>query len=185
CPGSTVVYDLRSSRVVAEEIKKAGGQPRRERSGHAYIKKALADARAVFGGEFSGHYYFRDNWYCDSALIAFAKILNLITQAGKPLGELIAPLKRYFGSGERSFHCDDPRAIIDRVAKQYRDARTDYLDGITVQYDDWWFNVRPSITEPYLRLTVEATDARLLATKIQEVSPLLGPPAGRHADEDS
>ena len=183
-PGSTILYDLRSSRVVAEEIRKAGGQPRRERSGHAYLKKALADAKAAFGGEFSGHYYFRDNWYCDSAMIAFAEIVNVVTQAARPLSELIAPLKRYFGSGEVSFRCDDPRPIIDRLAHRYSDARIDYLDGITAQYDAWWFNVRPSITEPYLRLTVEANDPALLAARLQEVSALIGPPARRDTLEE-
>jgi len=183
-PGSSVVYDLRSSRVVAEEIRKAGGQPRRERSGHAYLKKALADARAVFGGEFSGHYYFRDNAYCDSALIAFAHVVNVVTRTGSTLAELVAPLKRYCGSGERSFHCENPRRIIDRLADRFADGRIYYLDGITVQYEDWWFNVRPSITEPYIRLAVEADNPALLAAKIQEVSTLLGPPAGTRGDED-
>ncbi len=184
-PGASVLYDLRSSRVVAEEIRKAGGQPRRERSGHAYLKKALSDAKAVFGGEFSGHYYFRDNWYCDSAFIAFAEAVNVINQANQPLSELVAPLKRYFGSGEHSFPCENPRPIIDRLAGRYGDGRIDYLDGITVQYEHWWFNVRPSITEPYIRLTVEADSADLMAAKLKEVSALLGARASQTTAEDS
>lgn len=184
-PGSSVLYDLRSSRAVAEEIRKAGGQPRRERSGHAYLKKALADAKAVFGGEYSGHYYFRDNWYCDSAFIAFAEVINVLNQTGQSLAELIAPLKRYFGSGEHSFRCDNPRPIIEKLARHYADAKIDYLDGITVQYEHWWFNVRPSITEPFIRLTVEADDAGLLASRLQEVSALLGPRANQAKTEDA
>jgi phosphomannomutase len=184
-PGSSILYDLRSSRAVAEEIRKAGGQPRRERSGHAYLKKALADAKAVFGGEYSGHYYFRDNWYCDSAFIAFAEVINVLNQTGQSLGELVTPLKRYCGSGEHSFRCDNPRPIIEKVARQYADAKIDYLDGITVQYDHWWFNVRPSITEPYIRLTVEADEAAILASRLQEVSAILGPRANPDTSEEA
>jgi phosphomannomutase len=175
-PGSVVVYDLRSSRVVAEEVRDAGGIPRRERCGHAFIKKMLADTKGVFAGEVSGHYYFRENYYCDSGMIAFAEILNLLAGTGKPISELVAPLRRYAASGERNFRNDDPQGTIKRLAARYSDAEIDYLDGVTVQYKEWWFNVRPSNTEPFLRLNMEAADPELLAGKLAEVCLLLGTP---------
>jgi phosphomannomutase len=173
-PGCVVVYDLRSSRVVAEEVRAAGGVPRRERCGHAFIKKMLADTKGIFGGEVSGHYYFRENFYCDSGMIAFAEILNLLTASGKSMSELIAPLRRFASSGERNFTNDDPRGTIKRLAAQYSSGDIDYLDGVTVQYKDWWFNVRPSNTEPLLRLNVEAAGEDLLKRKLAELCPLLG-----------
>jgi phosphomannomutase len=173
-PGSVVVYDLRSSRVVAEEVREAGGVPRRERCGHAFIKKMLADTKGVFAGEVSGHYYFRDNFYCDSGMVAFAEILNLLAETGQPISELIAPLRRYAGSGERNFRNDDPRGTIKRLAAQFSDGEIDYLDGVTVQYSDWWFNVRPSNTEPLLRLNLEAANPDLLGRKLAELCPMLG-----------
>ena len=172
--GSVVVYDLRSSRAVVEEIRSAGGIPRRERCGHAFIKKMLADSKGVFAGEVSGHYYFRDNFYCDSGMIAFAEVLNLLTQAGKPMSEWIAPLRKYASTGERNFTNDDPKGTIKRLAVQYSDGEIDYLDGITVQYADWWFNVRPGSTEPLLRLNLEAASEELLTQKLAELCPLLG-----------
>jgi len=175
-PGSVVVYDLRCSRVVAETVREAGGIPRRERCGHSFIKKMLADTRGVFGGEVSGHYYFRDNYFCDSGVIAFTEILNILAGSDQPLSELIAPLRRYAGSGERNFRSGDTAGTLRRLAERYRDAEVDYLDGITVQYPDWWFNVRPSNTEPLLRLNVEAATEALLAEKLRELYPLLGTP---------
>jgi len=175
-PGSVVVYDLRSSRVVAEEVREAGGVPRRERCGHAFIKKVLADSKGLFGGEVSGHYYFRDNFFCDSGMIAFAEIINLLAETALPISELVAPLRRYAKSGERNFRNDDPRGTIKRLAARYSDAEIDYLDGVTVQYKDWWFNVRPSNTEPFLRLNVEAANSDLLASKLAELCPMLGTP---------
>jgi len=145
-PGSTIVYDLRCSRVVPEEIRKAGGSPRPERSGHAYIKKAMIDAKGAFAGEFSGHYYFRDNGYCDSGLIALAEVLGLLGRTGCSLKELVAPLRRYAGSDERSFRCSNGQEIIDRIARDYEHGELNYLDGVTVSFKDWWFNLRASIT---------------------------------------
>jgi phosphomannomutase len=175
-PGASVVYDLRSSRVVPEEIRKAGGIPRRERCGHAYIRKALKDSKGVFGGELSGHYYFRDNWYCDSGMIALAEVLNLITMTGETLQKLVAPLRRYATSGERNFENDHVEATLRRLAEIHVDGEVDFLDGITVTYDDWWFNVRASNTEPYLRLNVEADNQKLLERRLSELEPHLGTP---------
>jgi phosphomannomutase len=176
-PGSMVVYDLRSSRVVAEEVREAGGIPRRERCGHAFIKKMLADTKGIFAGEVSGHYYFRENFYCDSGMIAFAEIVNVLTSTGKPISDLVAPLRRYRGSGELNFCNDDPRGTLKRLAARYSDGEIDYLDGVTVQYKDWWFNVRPSHTEPLLRMNLEAATDDLLKKRLSELCPMLGTPA--------
>jgi len=175
-PGSVVVYDLRSSRVVAEEIARLGGQPRRERVGHAFIKKALSENDGCFGGELSGHFYFRDNWYCDSGMLAFVHVLNLLTEYAEPLSKLVAPLKRYAISGERNFVNDEKDVTIDALSREYADGEIDMLDGLTVQYDRWWFNVRKSNTEPLLRLNLEADSEELLAEKLGELSPRLGRP---------
>ncbi|HUW81297.1 MAG TPA: phosphomannomutase/phosphoglucomutase [Phycisphaerae bacterium] len=175
-PGSTIVYDLRSSRVVREEIEAAGGVPRRERVGHAFMKKTLADTKAVFGGEVSGHFYFRDNWYCDSGFLAFVHSVNVLGGQRKSLASLVKPLQRYAGSGERNFSNDDKDGTVRALAEKYSDGEVDFLDGATVQYEDWWFNVRPSNTEPLLRLIVEAVDARLLKEKLTELTPQLGEP---------
>ncbi len=173
-PGGTVVYDLRCSRVVPEVIRKAGGVPRRERVGHAFMKKALADSHGVFGGELSGHFYFKDNWYCDSGMLAFVHVVNVLSESGRPLSELIAPMRKYPVSGERNFENENKDATIKELARVYGDARVDFLDGITVQYDTWWFNVRPSNTEPLLRLNMEADTQDLLDAKFAEVSKYLG-----------
>jgi len=175
--GSTVVYDVRSSRVVKEEIQQAGGIPRRERCGHAFIKKALSDTKGILGGELSGHYYFRDNGCCDSGVIAFVQVVNILAKSGKSLSELLIPLKRYAHSGELNFVNDDPDGTIKKLAHLYSDAKIDYLDGVTVQYEDWWFNVRQANTEPLFRLNVEAKDRDMLNAKLEKLYPHLGTPS--------
>jgi len=175
-PGSTVVYDLRSSRVVAEEVEAAGGIPRRERVGHSFMKKALSDSRGIFGGELSGHFYFKDNFFCDSAMLAMVHVINTLTRTNQPLSELIAPLLRYYNSGERNFENTAKDATVAALGERYADGRVDFLDGVTVQYSDWWFNVRKSNTEPLLRLNVEAATPELLEKKFNELAPQLGNP---------
>lgn len=178
--GSAIVYDLRSSHVVADEVKAAGGVPRRERVGHAYMKKTLAEANAVFGGELSGHFYFRDNFYADSGAIAFARLLSVLSAQDQPLSQIIAPLRRYAQSGEMNFEVEDKDGKIRDLAEAYRKAQVDYLDGITVDMGDWWFNVRKSNTEPLLRLNLEANSPRLLDEKLKELKKILGEPAHGH-----
>jgi phosphomannomutase len=173
-PGSTVVYDLRSSRVVREVIEQAGGTARRERVGHVFMKRTLADTNAIVGGELSGHFYFRDYYYCDSGMMAFIAIVNSLTRTGKSLGELIEPFNIYASSGERNFENEDKDGTLKQVAEKYKDGEIDHLDGVTIQYKDWWFNIRPSNTEPLLRLNMEARDDRLLGEKLAELTPLLG-----------
>jgi len=162
---------------VAEEIKAAGGVPRRERVGHAFMKKALADGHGVFGGELSGHFYFRDNFNCDSGAIAFATALSVVSAQDAKLSELIAPLKRYASSGEINFSVPDKAAKLKELETKYANAKQiDHLDGVTIEFDDWWFNVRASNTEPLLRLNVEANDAKLLQEKLHELENMLGKP---------
>ncbi len=178
--GSTIVYDLRSSHAVAEEVKAAGGVPRRERVGHAFMKKTLAETKAVFGGELSGHFYFRDNFYADSGAIAFARVLSVLSSQSKPISQLVAPLHRYSQSGEVNFQIEDKDGKIRELADTYKKGQVDYLDGITADFGDWWFNVRKSNTEPLLRMTLEAKTPQLLEEKFAELKKILGEPVHGH-----
>ena len=166
-PKSAIVYDLRSSRVVMEEIIKYGGTPRRERVGHAYMKKAMRDTHAVFGGELSGHYYYEQNFYADSAMMTLVHTLNVLDAGGKPMSELIRPLRRYASSGEINFRVDNKQAKMEELARRYSEGQIDHLDGVTVGFKEWWFNCRPSNTEPLLRLNIEAKTEELLKEKLR------------------
>lgn len=175
-PRATVVYDLRSSRAVREHIEACGGVPRRERVGHVFMKRAMSEHNAVVGGELSGHFYFRDYWYCDSGMMAFIAVVNALTRTAKPLADLLQPFETYCASGERNFRNQDKKGTFQRLAEKYADGQIDYLDGVTVQFPDWWFNVRASNTEPLLRLNLEARDPDVLNTRLAELAPLLGTP---------
>jgi len=175
-PGKAVVYDLRSSRAVAEYIREHGGKPIRDRVGHSFMKATLRKEKGIFGGELAGHYYFRDTYYADNALLAVFEVLNLLRETGKTMSELIAPLQRYAKSEEINFEVEDKAGKIAELGKRYADGEIDHLDGITVQYPDWWFNVRPSNTEPYLRLVAEASTPEQLTAKLDELMKLLGEP---------
>ncbi len=181
-PGRPIVYDLRSSWVVKEEIQRAGGTPVRDRVGHSFIKATMRKLGAVFGGELSGHFYFADNYVCDSGEIAFVSALSLLSQAPTPLSARVQDLRRYHATGEINFHVDDKRGAIESLKTRYADGKQDELDGITVEYGDlsarswWWFNVRASNTEPVLRLNLEASEASLCAEKRAELIALLGTP---------
>lgn len=176
-PGSAVLYDLRSSRAVAEYIEEKGGVPVRERVGHSFMKATLRQRNGVFGGELAGHYYFRDHFYADSAILAVVEVLNLLRETGQPLSALVAPLRRYAKSPEINFVVEDKAGAIRRLAERYADAEIDYLDGITIRYPTWWANVRPSNTEPYLRLVLEADTPEELERRRRELEDLLGRPA--------
>jgi phosphomannomutase len=175
-PGAAIVYDLRSSRVVPEEIRKAGGRPIRERVGHSFIKETMKKNDAVLGGELSGHYYFKDHYFADSGMMAFAKVIDLLGREGRTIDELLAPLQRTSATGEINFKVADKAALMKALADKYKDGRQDTLDGITVEYDQWWFNVRASNTEPYLRLNLEANTKDLLEQKRADLFALLGKP---------
>jgi phosphomannomutase len=169
-----VVHNLICSKVVPEIVRELGGTPVRTRVGHSFIKQVMAETGAIFGGEHSGHYYFRDNYRADSGLIAALVVLEAVSRAGLPLSELRLPLERYAASGEINRRVDDPSATIDKVAAEYADATEDRLDGLTVDFGDWWFNLRPSNTEPLLRLNLEAADRDACERRTAEVLALVG-----------
>lgn len=168
-PGATILYNLICSKVVPEIIEESGGSSVRTRVGHSFIKAVMAETGAAFGGEHSGHYYFRDNWRADSGLIAAVVILAAMCAEDKPLHEIVEPLRRYAASGEINTKVDDTAAVIDKVAVAYGEFDQDRLDGLTVDCGDWWFNLRPSNTEPLLRLNLEAADDVAVAQRVEEV----------------
>jgi phosphomannomutase len=172
-PGAKIVYNLICSWAVPEVIRENGGEPIRTRVGHSFIKQVMAETGAVFGGEHSGHYYFRENYRADSGLIAAVVVLDQLSAAGRPLSELLRPLRRYFDSGEINSEVHDQAAAIERISQVYASGRHDRTDGLTVEFDDWWFNVRPSNTEPLLRLNVEARTPEMLEEKTREVLALI------------
>ncbi|HTL85333.1 MAG TPA: phosphomannomutase/phosphoglucomutase [Acidimicrobiia bacterium] len=172
-PGETVVHNLICSRAVPEVIREHGGTPVRTRVGHSFIKQVMAETGAIFGGEHSAHYYFRDNWRADSGSIAALCVLEQLSRTGQPLSELRKPFERYVQSGEINSRVDDPLAVIEKVADAYTKFPSDRLDGLTVDCGEWWFNLRPSNTEPLLRLNLEAPDAASCERHTQEVLALV------------
>ncbi len=168
-PGSSIIYNLICSKAVPEVIRENGGTPVRTRVGHSFIKTVMAETGAVFGGEHSGHYYFRDNYRADSGLIAALLVLELMSKAGEPLSELRKPFERYANSGEVNSVVADPTAALERVAATYADADQDRTDGLTIDLGDWWFNLRPSNTEPLLRLNLEAPNRDACDARMREV----------------
>ncbi len=174
-PGATVLHNLICSKAVAEVIEENGGTAGRTRVGHSFIKEEMAATNAVFAGEHSGHYYFRDNFRADSGLIAALVVLELLSVSDVPLSELRKPFDRYAASGEINTTVADAQAVIDHVAQHFDalGATTDRLDGLTVDLGDWWFNLRPSNTEPLLRLNLEAPDAERCAAHVADVQALM------------
>jgi phosphomannomutase len=168
-PGAKIIHNLICSWVVPEVIRENGGEPVRTRVGHSLIKKVMAETGAIFGGEHSGHYYFRDHYRADSGVIAALLVLERLSESGIPLSELLAPYRRYYASGEINSEVVDQEGRIEAVARAFADGEQDRLDGLTVEYRDWWFNVRPSNTEALLRLNVEARTEELLEEETREV----------------
>ena len=164
-PGASIIFNVICSWTVREVIRENGGVPVRTRVGHSFIKQVMAETGAIFGGEHSGHYYFRENYRADSGLIAAVIVLAQLSEANVPLSELLAPFRRYAASGEINTEVKDPLATIELVAEALKDGEQDRLDGLTVEFEDWWCNVRPSNTEPLLRLNVEARTDELLREK--------------------
>jgi phosphomannomutase len=156
-PGAKIVYDVRASRAVQDRVAAAGGVALMHRVGHAFIKKRMRDENAVFGGEVSGHFYFRENWFADNGMIPAVLVLEMLGKQGRRFSELLAPLRaKYFISGEINSRVKDVAAVVPRIEAKYRDARITKIDGISVDYPDWHFNVRASNTEPLVRLNLEA-----------------------------
>jgi phosphomannomutase len=171
--GEQVVHNLICSKAVPEIVREHGGTPIRTRVGHSFIKQVMAETGAVFGGEHSAHYYFRDNFRADSGIIAALLVLEQLSKQGRPLSELRTPFERYASSGEINTRVDDPPAVIERIAAAYVSAAQDRLDGLTVDLGDWWFNLRPSNTEPLLRLNLEAADRSACDARTSEVLALV------------
>ncbi|GJQ58751.1 MAG: phosphomannomutase/phosphoglucomutase [Candidatus Scalindua sp. AMX11] len=171
--GAAIVYDLRSSRVLPEEIKESGGIPCREKVGHSHIKITMRERNALFGGELSGHYYFRDNYFADSGIIALLTVLNILSNKNVPMSNLIAPLKRYYATGEVNFKVEDKEKKIAEIAEHFKEGKIDYVDGVTVQFKDWWFNVRKSNTEPFLRLNLEGKTKALMEKRQKQIIDII------------
>jgi phosphomannomutase len=175
-PGATVIHNLITSRAVPELVSELGGVAVRTRVGHSYIKATMAETDAVFGGEHSGHFYFRDFWRADSGMLAALHALAALAEADRPLSELLGEYERYVVSGEINSTVDDQGEVMAEIERVYagRDATTtDHLDGLTVTHEDWWFNVRPSNTEPLLRLNAEGRDAATMAEVRDSVLTLI------------
>jgi len=166
---ATILYDLRSSWAVKECIEANGGTAVMSRVGHAFIKAQMREHDAVFAGELSGHYYFKENFTAESQGLAFISLANLICKSGKTLSDLVAPLRKYYSSGEINSKVADTAIIIAEIKAKYSDGEMFELDGISVEYDNWWFNVRSSNTEPLLRLIVEAKDQATMEAKRDEL----------------
>jgi phosphomannomutase len=175
-PGAAIVYDLRSSWATKEAIVEAGGVPVRERVGHSFMKATMREHDAPFGGELAGDFYFRCHYTADSSIGTVIEVLNHIRETGVPLSESVEPLSRYFSTGEINFEVDDKEGMIRHLAEVFASGEIDYVDGITVQFEDWWFNVRPSNTEPLLRLVLEGRTRQLMDEKKELLLSYLGTP---------
>jgi len=176
-PGATVIYDLRASYAIKDVAARYGGTALMNRVGHAFFKQRMRETNGIFGGEVTGHYYFRDNFYADNGFIPALLILELMSKKGKSLRDLLQPLReKYFISGEINTALPSMDAVpakLQQIADKYADARQYQLDGISIEYPDWHFNVRPSNTEPLLRLNLEATTPEMMASKRDEVLGLI------------
>ncbi|MBI5072113.1 phosphomannomutase/phosphoglucomutase [Candidatus Falkowbacteria bacterium] len=174
-PGELILYDVRSSRVVREVVERAGGRAEMCRVGHSLIKKQMWDEKALFAGEFSSHFYYRDFYNVESGDLTMLKIIEIISQAGKNFSEIVAPLLVYYHSGEINFEVNDKKGKMEELEKKYGGTvkEISHLDGIRLDFDDWWFNVRPSNTEPLLRLNLEAKTKELMENKKRELTEFL------------
>jgi phosphomannomutase len=175
-PGATILHNLICSRAVPEVIKEHGGVPIRTKVGHSFIKQVMVETGAVFGGEHSAHYYFRDNYRADSGIIASMLVLEQLSQSGVTLSAARKPFERYAASGEINTEVGDPAAVLERVAGTYADQSQDRLDGLSVDCGSWWFNLRPSNTEPLLRLNLEAYDRESCDQRVAELLALITAP---------
>ena len=175
-PGATIIHNLITSRAVPELVAEAGGVPVRTRVGHSFIKATMAETNAIFGGEHSGHFYFRDFWRADSGMLAGLHALAALAETDRPLSELLADYSRYAASGEINSTVPDQAGSLARIEAAYADREgvvIDHLDGLTVAHPDWWFNVRASNTEPLLRLNAEAADGESVARLRDDVLSLI------------
>ncbi len=173
--GAKILYDLRSSRVVPEVIREMGGIPVKSRVGHSFISRKMKEEDIEFGGELSGHFYFKKTFYVESSILALINLLELISRENAKLSELVKPLKKYYKSGEVNFEVRDKEGKLKEIEEIYRErgAKIEKIDGVTVEFDDWWFNLRPSNTEDVLRLNLEAKTKELMEEKLKEVEEII------------
>jgi phosphomannomutase len=175
-PGAAIVYSAVCSKALPELVRREGGRPIRTKAGHSIIKPQMRKHDAAFGGEHSGHFYFRDNYFADSGIIAMLTVAELVGRQEDPLSELLVPIDPYLRSGEINSEVEDQDEVLKRVEEHYAerdDPEIDHLDGLTVDYGDWWFNLRPSNTEPLLRLNVEASGRETMEKKRDELLELI------------
>ncbi len=173
-PGETILYNLICSDIVPATIESFGGRSVRTRVGHSFIKEEMRKQDAIFACEHSGHFYFRDNYNADSGLIAAPWVLKILCSTGKELSEIVAPFKNMFAnSPELNFELKNKEEMLKVLERRYADGDQDHLDGLTVRYQDWWFNARPSNTEPFLRVNIEAKDEAILKTKTRDIKKIL------------
>jgi len=176
-PGAAIIYSAVCSKALPELVRREGGRPIRTKAGHSIIKPEMRKHDAAFGGEHSGHFYFRDNYFADSGIIAMLTVAELVGRQEEPLSELLVPIDPYFRSGEINSEVEDQDAVMKRVEEEHYaerdDPEIDHLDGLTVDYGDWWFNLRPSNTEPLLRLNVEASDRETMEKERDELLELI------------
>ncbi len=172
-PGANIVYDLRASWAVRDWVTKLGGAPIAERVGHSYIKRTMRAQNAIFGGEVSGHYYFRDHWYADNGYIPLLSLMTMLSAQKVKLSELVAGLGNYYVSGEINSTVPDVQAVIEKIKTKYADGKIDTKDGVTVEYADWHFNVRPSANDPVIRLNLEAPSQSEMEVKRDELLALI------------
>ncbi|MEK7566593.1 MAG: phosphomannomutase/phosphoglucomutase [Patescibacteria group bacterium] len=168
--GDLILITTRESKILFEVAQRRGADVVRTRVGHANIKTAMRAKNARFGGELSGHFYFRDFYYSDSALLMLAHVLTLVSVSNKPFSELLKPYQKYFHSGELNFETRNPQEAIEKLKKEYSSGRQSFLDGLSVDFDSWWFNIRASKTEPLVRLVVEADSQKPMEEKIKELT---------------
>ena len=176
-PGGTIVFDHRASTVTEEEILQAGGVPIRERIGAAYIKRTMSENDAIFGGDLSGRLYFHDNANCESAMLAFVHVVDLLMSNDQRLSDLVKPLQRYSTSGELCFRCENTERVLGNLEAALPKARVERFDGVTFRFPDWWFNIRPNAAEGTLRLNIEARNRKNIEEKLIVLEPFLGEPA--------
>ncbi len=171
--GELVLIDLRSSNAVKEVIEEAGGKVHYCRVGHSLIKKQMREEGAIFAGELSGHYFFEENFKAEMTSLAVVMILNLLNETGKKLSELVADLSRYYHSGEINFEVKNKERVFEKLKEKYQNGKLNLLDGIRIDFDNWWFNVRASNTEPVIRLNLEAKTRKLMEEKIEEIMEVI------------
>ncbi|MFH2021358.1 MAG: phosphomannomutase/phosphoglucomutase [archaeon] len=172
-PGKKILADVRCSRIVPEIVKLNKGIPGRCMVGHSLVKKYMKEQDAYFAGELSSHFYLKDEHYAEAPFFVILKVLELMQESGKKLSELVLPLKKYFQTGEINSKVDDKEAKMKEFSLKFKDGKQNWMDGLTVEYDDWWFNVRASNTEPYLRLNLEANKKKLMKEKRDQILSLI------------